>query len=322
MTVKRKTEVYKILIREKQMINNSEEYKLLELNDDIILKDFLDYYHTKENNEKVTLNYKNICYYLDYIDKNNNITKVRLKYIKFNKNTNVVSIDTLEPKYKKDKKEGDEERQHYVFKTYDDMNRAILIFEKISGSVTINMLANNINKYYRKWIKNKFENEENKMKKLLSYEIKIEIVPSPDFIQELLSMEKINLLKVTVDKEKITSDEDIIFAEDNISRKEVDLVYKPINGLSFSKSKIIKYFKRYRDGKINVNRILISGRKEGNGISLDTERMKLSKYIETELDTDGLIKSDNIFEKYKNLVDDSFKEYFDNIFIDIEESED
>lgn len=322
MAVKRKTEVYKILIKQKQGVKNSDNYELLELEDNIILKDFLDYYHTKENNDKVTINSKDICYYMDYIDKKDDLAKIRLKYIKFNKNTNVVNIDTLEPKYKKDKKEGDEERQHYIFKTYDNMNRAVLIYEKITGAVTIGMLENNINKYYRRWIKSKYENNADERGRLLTYEIKIEVVPSPDFIEELLSMDKINLLKITVDKEKITSDEDIIFSEDHISRKEIDLVYKPIKGLSFSKKSIVKYFENYKNGKFKINRILISGRKQGNGISLDTEQMKLSKYIETELDIDGLIKSDNIFDKYEKLVNDSFKDYFNNVFIDIEESED
>jgi hypothetical protein len=322
MAIKRKTEIYKILIKQKQGDKHSDSYELFELEKKIILKDFLDYYHTKENNGKVTLNSKDICYYIDYIDKKEDLTKVRLKYIKFNRNTNVVNVDTLEFRYKKDKKEGDEERQHYIIKTYDNTNRAVLIYEKMIGAVTISMMESNINKYYKKWIKSRYENEPDERNELLSYEIKIEIVPSPDFIEELLSMDKINLLKITVDKEKITSDEDIIFSEDHISRKDIDLVYKPIKGLSFSKKKVINYFKNYQDGKTKINRILISGRKQGNGISLDTEQMKLSKYIETELDIDGLVKSENIFEKYEKLVNESFKDYFNNVFIDLGESED
>lgn len=108
---------------------------------------------------------------------------MRIKYIKFNKNTNVVDINTLTPRYHKDKTDGDEERQHYVIKTYKNTNRAVLIFEKISGAVTIGMLSEHINKIYRKWVKNNFYKE--KSNELLGFEIKIEVVPSPDFIKEL-----------------------------------------------------------------------------------------------------------------------------------------
>ena len=322
--MKRRTEIYKILIRKKRAIQNSTDYNLEELKDKVILKDYLDFFFKKtlysENNDsKVTLDSKSLCYYIDQVVNDNNIYKARIQYIKFNKKTKVKNISTLESKYIKDKNEGDEERQHFVLKTYDNTNRAVLVYEKISGAITIGMLENNINKFFREWIKSNYEDDEKK--NMLQYEIKLEIVPSPDFISELLSMEKISLLKVTGDKEKITSDEDIIFSEDNISRKEIDLVYKPVKGLSFSTIKIKNYFEKYKKGNVDINRIIISGRKEGNSISLDTDRMKLSEYIDTELDIDGLVKSENILKKYEELITCRFNEYFDNIFIEIEDTE-
>lgn len=334
MTLKRKTEVYKVLILQKSAERGSSIYEVKELEDKIILEEFLNYYfcnyvHSNTNNQKVTLNYKNICYYIDSVEKNTDIKKIKLKYIKFNKNTKVVNIDTLQSKYKKDKKDGDEERQHYIIKTYTNINRAILVYERITGAVSIAMLENHINKAYRKWIKYKYTDRDKEY--LLGFEIRICIVPSQDFINELSTMQKISLLRVTVDKEKVTSDEDIIFSEDNVSRDYVDIIYKPIQGLSFSKSKVIKYFKLYKNqtNKKKIKRIVITGRKEGSGISLDTEQMKLSKYIDMQLDTDGLVDSNSIFEKYTKLVNEDFKEYFNELIletaldidIDIEESE-
>ncbi len=326
MTLKRKTEVYKILIQQKQANRGSDSYELEELRDKVILEEFLRYYfnnyvHSSTNDQKVTLNPKDICYYIDSVEKDNDVRKVKLKYIKFNKNTNVVNIDTLEPKYTKDKKDGDEERQHYIIKTYNDTNRAILIYEKISGAITIGMLEKHINQAYRKWVKDTYVDDDKKY--LLGFAINILIVPSPDFIEELSNMDKISLLKITVDKEKITSDEDLIFSEDNISRDDVDIVYKPIQGLSFSKSKVITYFKLFKNetNKKRIKRIVITGRKDGSGISLDTEQMKLSKYIDIKLDFDGLVDSDSIFEKYTSLVNENFEEYFNNLIIDIDESE-
>ncbi|AGF57012.1 hypothetical protein B0P06_004703 [Clostridium saccharoperbutylacetonicum] len=183
------------------------------------------------------------------------------------------------------------------------------------------MISENINKIYRQWVKDNFAKE--KCDKLLGFEIKIEIVPSPDFVKELEKMDKISLLRVSVDKENLTQDEDIAYGEENVLRKNVDVWYRPIKGLSFSKSKVIKYFENFNNPtkKEKISRIVIGGRADGNPISLDTERMKLSKYIETELSVDGLVNSEDIFKNYNKLLNVEFKEYFNNIFLEIEESE-
>lgn len=328
MSIKRKTEVYKISILERQP--ELGRIDKIELNDFIILKDFIDYYyinyvHTEENDRKVQINSKNICYYIDSASTSEEMNSVVLKYIKFNKSTNVVNIKTLESQYKKDKNEGDEERQHYLVKTYSGINRAILIYERITGAVSIGKINAQMNRAFKGWIKDKYIDEEER-KYLLGFEIKIEIVPSPDFIEELSKMDKISLLKVTVEKERIVTDEDIIYSEDNISRKDIDIIYKPIPKLSFSKSKIISYFNNYVNNRTKIKRIVINGRRDGNNIALDTEQMKLSKYIHAEVDIDGLINSEDILNKYKNLVDESFNEYFNDIItgeviIEIDESE-
>jgi hypothetical protein len=316
----RKTEVYKILISEKQMERESTEYILKELKSKIILKDFLEYFYDKEVNKKYTLKSKDICYYINKVEKDNDIRKVLLKYIKFNKRTNIVNIETLKSNYQKDKNEGDEEKQHYLIKTFKDTNRAVLIFEKVSGAVTIGILQKDINKIYREWVKNIKGNQK---ELLLQYEIKIESVPSPKFVDELMKMDKISLVKVAVDKEKLTNDEDILFSEENISRDEVEILYKPIQTFSFSKSKVKKYYEKFENGnsKDKIRRIVIEGRKNRNAIRLDTESMKLSEYIETKVDFNGLVDTNDILTKYTELVNKNFKEYFNNIFIDIDESE-
>lgn len=218
MSKSRKTEVYKILISEKQMERGSTDYILKELKDKIILEDFLNYFYDKEINKKYTLKTKDICYYINKVEKDNNIRKILLKYIKFNKRTNIVNIETLEAKYQKDKNEGDEEKQHYLIKTFKDTNKAVLIFEKVTGAVTVGILQKDINKIYRKWVK---ETKESEKKLLLQYDIRIEAVPSPEFVDELMKMDRISLVKITVDKEKLTDDEDILFAEENISRMKL-----------------------------------------------------------------------------------------------------
>jgi len=318
----RKTEVYKIIISKKQIEQGSDSYILEELTNEIILQNFLDYFFTvnkfdETKSNTFTIKSKDICYYIDSVIDENNIKKIKLQYIKFNKSTNVVDVQTLKKKYRKNMNDGDVERQHYIIKTFDNTNRAVLIWEKIVGAVTVGVFEKDLNKTYREWVK---MHNEDKKELLLQYHIQIEIVPSPKFIEELMKLEKISLIKIVVDKEKLTNDEDIIFSEDNISRDDVEILYKPIQTLSFSKTKVKNYYEKFekQTGNLKIKRMVIQGRKDKSTIRLDTEGMKLSEYINTKIDVDGLIDSDNIFEKYTDLVNKNFKEYFNNIFIDID----
>lgn len=81
-------------------------------------------------------------------------------------------------------------------------------------------------------------------------------------------MDKISLLRIMVNKENLTQDEDIMYGEENVLRKYVDVWYKPIKGLTLSKKKVISYFKNISkpNNKEKVNRIVIGGRTDGNPI--------------------------------------------------------
>lgn len=318
--MKRKTEIYKIIIEEKQVIENQENYKIEELTKEIVLDEFLGYFYNsntydKEKDNKRLIKSKDLCYFIEYCNVAKEIRKVKTKYIRFNKKTQVVNIKTMSPSYEKSKDEGDEEKQHYVIKTQKNSNRAILIWEKIIGAMTIGMLEKDINSSYRKWVKTLPDDKHY----LLQYHVKFYAVPSPKFIQELQQLDKISLLKVTIDKEKLTDDEEIIFSDGHLSRNTVDVIYKPLQRKSFTKKSVIKYFELFETpkGRTKINRIVIQGRKEGNAISLDTEGMKLSEYINTNIDEDGQIDTDHLFSKYTDLINKNFKSYFDDMFIDI-----
>ncbi|MGL5153066.1 MAG: hypothetical protein ACRC7N_21105, partial [Clostridium sp.] len=164
-----------------------------------------------------------------------------------------------------------------------------------------------------------YKDDSNKKLHLLRFNVKIYPIPSKNIFAELANLDKISVMKVTVDKEKFTNDEDILFSEDNISRDEVELVYKPIQGRSFSKSKVQAYVRKFLN-KEKVKRILINGKKSGNLITLNTELMKMSEFIDVKIGDDGLVASEDIFDKYYELID-SDKEYLNEIFIVIEGEE-
>lgn len=327
----RRTEVYRVLLERELLESGESEKRVEELEKPIIMEEFLDSYysnniHTASNDKKVKIDSEGICYYIAQMQEKNRVRRVKMNYIKFNKNTNVVDANSLELKYRKDKNEGDEEYQHYVIKTFENSNRAAVVIEKISGAVTIGMLRKHMTSYYKKWVKEKYKEESEKEIKnyLLKFEIKLKIVPSPDLIKELESLDKISLIKLTADKENVKADEEINFSGENFIREDVELVYKPVKNILIPKSKVKEYleiFEGKKSKKTKIKRIVINGRRSGNPISIDTEQMKLIKYIEVALDSTGFVNSDILFQKYEDLINKDFKEYFDNLFIEEDESE-
>ena len=344
----RKTELYKIILEDKKV--NKEGF-FDELKSDIILKTFFnDYYENivySNNIEEVTDNAENvdsevaveksasgsydkkidiksksICYYVksveevdnenEEIDKTRNVT---IEYIKYDKQLKVVDKDTLEKKFEKSKNQGDLEKQHYIIQTLDKSNKALIVWEKVLGAITLGLIEKNINSAFRNWIRENYKDDKDKKNDLLRFHIKIYPIPSKDIFVELSNLDKVSLMKVTVKKENLTSDEDILFSEDNISREDVDLIYKPMKGLSFSKNKVERYVRNFIDGG-KIKKILISGKRDGNLITLNTELMKMSEYIDVKVGEDGLVDSEDLFVKYYDLINKD-NEYFKEIFIDI-----
>lgn len=341
--MKRKTELYKIILQDKHV---NEKGFFDELKSDIILKKFFDYYYENivdkktidevatdedgEDNNEITNNKykikkdiksKNICYYVKSVEevdsKDEEIDKIRnitIEYIKYSKKLKIVDKDTLEEKFQKDKNQGDLERQHYVIKSLANSNKALIIWEKVLGAVTLGLIEKDINSVFRIWVKDKYSDDDEKKKNLLGFNIKIYPIPSKDFFEELANLQKVSLMKITVSREKITSDEDILYSGDNVCRDDVELIYKPKDRLSLSKRKIENYVRKFINGT-EVKKILIDGKKDGNLIKLNTELMKMSKHIDIKIDEDGLIDSHDLFVKYNELINID-EDYFKEIFID------
>lgn len=368
--MKRRTELYNLVIEEQKTIENLTE--LNELQSDTILNEFLTHYYeqfncnlddTTENTileedvitediltdseefdstnaidiedtvndtiedeidleqintKKIDLKGKSICYYIksiedvEYIDENVEQTRnVLINYIKYDKKVNIVDKNTLRKIFTKDKTQGDLEKQHYIIRTFSNSNRALIVWEKVYGAVTISLLEKHINSNFRKWVKDTYKDDSEKKFYLLKYNIKIYAVPSKNFIEEIERMDKISLLNVTVKKEKLTTDEDILYSEENIARDYVDLIYKPVKGKCFSKPRVIRYFEGFNNNN-NIKRLVIKGRRQGSSVSLDTDLMKMSEHIDIRLNDDGLVNSDDLFIKYNNLMNSYYEAMSEN----------
>lgn len=301
--IQRRTEIYTIHINERGTQKLLSKPIIL----DKVLKDFFsnNLYKKQENEVKFDIREKDKVFWINKYEQEDKLLKIKLDYAIYNKNQNIVDINNLRVTKKKYKNEGIDEKQHLLIKLYENKNIAVLVFEKVVSGIAISNIEDELNKYIESILCKE------------NIELKIRPVPNQQFIEELTSMKRISLMKITVDREKIKDmDEDIMFSENNISRKEFDIIYKPTRGSSFSKSKVRRYYENVYGDKIR--RIVLEGKNSSGKIRLDTEGARLSKYIETKLDLDGLIDTDDIFDKYEKFIIEEFSDYLSSIVLDTE----
>lgn len=305
-TIQRRTEVYSIYINE---IGTRKVLSKPIVLDKILRGFFSDNLYKEQKNEiKFDIKKKNKIFWIDFFEEDKGLLKIKIDYALYNKKQNIIDINNLRITKKKYKNEGIDEKQHIVVKLYKNKNIATLVFEKVVNGISISNIEDELIKYIER------KSEKGK------YELNIKPVPNQQFVEELLGMKRISLMKITVDREKLENmDEDIMFAENNISRKDFDIIYKPTFGSSFSKKKIRKYYENVYGDKIK--RIVLEGKNTSGKIRLDTEGARLSKYIETNLDLDGLIDTGDIFNKYERFIIEEFSDYLSNIVLDMDNND-
>lgn len=319
--MKRKIELLEIKLIAKTKTTNSDDFELKEFLEFSILNDILDYHYNKEKGEKREIKSRNIAFIIETVDTlDQNLKFIKTNYLKYNKATQVVDTNFV-PAFKKNKNQGDLDNQHYVFSVLGNTNTCIIAFEYIMGAISKSMLQYEYNRSYKSYIKNNYATKETKelRDKLLNYEIKINYLPCTEFLAELNSLKKISLLKLDVGRKYITLDEDINYGDENASKDSVIIEYKPIKRDGFSKTKVLKYLEQVNKDK--VNRILISGIKEGSTIQLDMDKVKYNKYIDVEEDIDGLVDSSDIKEKLSNILNEAICVYNPAIAIGLDDVE-
>lgn len=313
----RRIEMFNIYLRD---FNRDLVYKKEELLEKII-KEFLDTIKIDlEKQDNILFDKgKDKKFWIDsyYIDEN--FYNIKLGYLRYNKKIIIREATTLKETGKKGKNEGDEEKQHFsiVLAKEKFKNVGLIIFESASRGIKINDLKNELNIYFNNF-KKRLKETENSKNSLENLEITISSIPDKEFLQEIESFERISSLKVTVDSEKATLDAGIIYSQDNLTKKEVEIIYKPTFKSSLSKNKIKALHKTYTNSKNDkILRIKVEGRGKKGKIKLDTEGSKLNKYLEILLNDSGEISSSDIFDKYKQLFKNEIKDYLYNEMLEL-----
>jgi hypothetical protein len=300
----RKTEVYRIYLWNTLSRKDFNDYPALEE----ILEGFFKYCMERTNNKKpFDIPRSKKRFWLSEYMKEGNIYKLLWNYSKYGKRTKIIDTIELKPTKEKDKSEGDLEKQHIVIKMYPNTNKAIMVFEKIQGGISVSNLEKEINDYM-----------DDNFKDLAGSGIKVSISPiiDRDFITHLYSMERICVARVWVDKQSkiLLDDEDLNFTnEEGSLRSTYEVILKPEVKKSLSKTLIEKLLKVKNRGKIY--RIVVEGIGNYGPIKLDTEAIKLGRQLEVLLDSDGHIDTEDIFDKYVHFITNEFNDSLVDSFL-------
>lgn len=230
--------------------------------------------------------------------------KVKMSFTKFNKKVPIINVSNKTIIGRKDLDEGDLEKQHLLIRFLPEKNIALLVFEKISDSITITFLEKTINHYIKQTFLTSPEYISKDIKKN-DFRLNLEPIVNRNFIESIGNLKGVNALKAVILKDSL--DDDRNFSGQN-SRNEAELIFKADRGLKLKKRDVITYCKKFiTNGRIDnskVSRIIIEGTNlNDNKIRLDTEGMKLSEYISILMDESNTIDTDDIFQKFYYLLE-------------------
>lgn len=239
---------------------------------------------------------------------NNDIIKVKFSYIISNKKVAIVNASTLKKTGEKDITDGDLERQHIVIKILEDNSQAILIFEKIPGAISIGCIRDELNKHLINSYINKHMS--------INASIKIAPTPSENFMHDLMKTKRISAVKIFVDRNKTITDPELIIAGDSDNIRNIaELTYKPSLKQRIFPNQVENLYNSHIENPSKIFRIVVEANGENGKIRLDTEGAKMAKYIKANLDIDGLVDTQDIFNKFESFVN-SLPKHLMNVCID------
>lgn len=279
---------------------NLTKYKARNIPEEFNLKDEFEKiinYISELNEIDKKVDDKSSCkiYYLESWNKDEEqLYNLQFASAKYNHVTEVIDTITLTSRGKlKKKNDGDKEKTHCSIQFEDNENAYCLVEDNYSG-----IGAARINNYFNRMAEKYYESIKNSK----FYKFDMLIVPNEEFLEELGKMKKISVARLFVDKSDINVSDFFSLSGKNDVRDDVEIVVKPIKGLSLMTTTIKDIYNNKND-KHKIKRILINGESKEGPVCLDTEKMKTKHNIavETEFDT-GLVKTESIFEEFKTIL--------------------
>lgn len=213
----------------------------------------------------------------DY-DKENHIVNLCFISAKYNACRNVINTETLKSKgILKNKKDGDEEKNHMAIRFYDD-KRPLCLFEYnyygVGHHKIISYLNERIKLYHQKKDKN------------IRYRYESRNVVSRDFLKSLEKIHRIKAVTLTIDREDLQVSDTKALSGKNELSDDADIVLKPSKGASIFRTTVENFYKMYNDRNKRIKRVTVDGESvEKTPLSFNTEQMKDKRIVEVAINS-------------------------------------
>ena len=262
---------------------------------DIMKKDLL--------NKKYQISSKSKVVWLEsFEDKGKGSFNFVFKSAKYDQSRTVRNTDTMESRgVLKQPEDGDEEKTHLIVRFRNDSDRLIVACEFNYYGINTGDIAAYFNE--------QFDQAHSGSGDQYSYKVSFDVLPSEDFLKELVKLRQINLLRLTMDIADMTQSDFQRFAGRDEIRSTAEVYLRKKRG---KKNNISQELIRevYQDTGINkkIKRIAVEGSNQAGSLKIDSEsyQMKHSVTVETlpptrEVDTKDFFQKAQEFIKEMGL---------------------
>lgn len=241
---------------------------------------------------------KRVAYLSDYsLDSSKSVIFLRFTSAKYDSVRTVIDTNTLIEKSNltKSQQDGEEEYNHMAIRFIDN-NKAVCVYESNKEGIGMTKAIEYLN------TKIKATHVEKKDNKL--YKIKHENLVSKDFLDALENIDRITMVKLSVNREQINVSDQKAFAQKNDLHNTVDIILKPAGrGLGILSDTVKDFYKMYNNPGSIVKSVTIEGEGEQKEpIKFDTEAMKKKEYISVKGNSRGEVITSSINSKFKELL--------------------
>lgn len=192
--------------------------------------------------------------------------------------------------------EGEEEPVHIVLKINGD--ECLLLLEERKVGISVVRLRDLFNEFLRRFARSPNDN----------FSAAYRLIPKKNFLEEVNKLTRVTLGELYLEK-KILGSEFLDYSNRTESlRSDIALVVQPTRG-NCVRDVIVDAYQKYLLGarlEKQITRIRVSGENpDGGVISFDTEKMRLIRHIDVDLDDDtGLVDSSSLRSKMSQIMDE------------------
>ena len=224
------------------------------------------------------------------------VLRIVFKSCKYNHSPEYMSsIDGSERASDKKQHEGEKEKTHLCIRisTYE----ASVLLEERRNGVTINEITSYLNNKLKDYLKS--------LNKPKNFKVVYGEVPSKDFLALLDTMQDIKVAEVVTSKVHLGSEAmGIIQEEDKSMKEDVLMTMKAKPKESMFKRTFKNMFNSITSTESKVTRIRLYGHDSSNNpLKIDSQPFKKVDYVTADLDANGTVNTDSIFEKMFEVLD-------------------